>query len=422
MTNGYSEKLIGAKVRNPELSTLNWGMGYPVVCSLEPGLPAETVGLKLFDIITHVNGIDIKGMNIDSSNDLYNLNSSNLITVKRIGHRESLNLLIPWMDIPSNSISEREFIAETYPMRESVLMWLPPTTEFNLNVHTDPEVDFYNYYTFDFEYSNYENPAQEKNLSLIIQSELENLGLKRDKENPDILIAFQYYSGKKEQYIPPSQQLTTRYKTAYNVWTKQYETRQYVQSYETGNRTVTDYIMSLKVIFLDANKSRENTKLPPVIFQSEYETGGFGNPDLQNSIRLESFIGIVFGEMIGDNFPARLNRSRFYESRITMHKKPSIVLPNYNMTYFYTGIWYDKKVKEKINYVISGSPADNAGIKAGDMIQSMNEVKIKDWNKWLSYESFYDTASQTEKIVYKVKRNGKKMEFIVEPISLYFSY
>lgn len=54
-------------------------------------------------------------------------------------------------------------------------------------VYSDPEVSLYDYATFDFEFTE-NNIIQQKEIAGIIEKKLIGKNLKRDKENPDILI------------------------------------------------------------------------------------------------------------------------------------------------------------------------------------------------------------------------------------------
>lgn len=65
-----------------------------------------------------------------------------------------------------------------------------------------------------------------------------------------------------------------------------------------------------------------------------------------------------------------------------------------------------------ISETISGSPAEKAGLQSGDMILSINDVGIKDWDDVLNEVG----ASNPEKMMrVKVLRNGETIEFTLQP-------
>ena len=279
----------------------NWGKGYPVVVRVYPGTPADKAGLKKFDIITHINGKNLEGISENGFPDY--VKENNVLSIRRLGEKMPIELQSSTIDIPENSCTEfadlqnrSQYMASKsalFPKNiwfEKIYLSEPSLENINLNVYSDFEVNFLNYYTFDFEYTDTENPPQEKRLSQIIGNKLENMGLKRDTKNPDILIFLSAYVGKKEQYVPPTQQITTRHNVAWNIWTGLHN-RQYIESKQVGDYTRTTYLHSLKVAFLDANRAKKASKTPPIIWQGECDQE-FTDKNI------EAFTQKVFTEMI----------------------------------------------------------------------------------------------------------------------------
>ena len=68
----------------------------------------------------------------------------------------------------------------------STVEW-PLSFHNNTQIYSDPDVSLYDYSTFDFEFTE-NNVIQQKEISGIIEKELNKKNLKRDRETPDILI------------------------------------------------------------------------------------------------------------------------------------------------------------------------------------------------------------------------------------------
>ena len=233
----------------------------------------------------------------------------------------------------------------------------------------------------------------EKEIIAIILPKLQYIGLRQDKENPDILVMIDFYAGTEKEYVAPEQHITTRYKTEYNVWTQRHETRQYIGSYNTGGYNVIHYLINLKMVFLDTHKVKQGVKLPPIVWQAEY------NKSYKNPIEIKSIAGFVYDNML-------LNYLVKKEG-VTSH------------SYYYTGIFYDSDYK-KVVFVMPDSPAEKAGIKVGDIVKKINKTKIKSYqdliNSYISINSCsYQYGENRNGYVEKfyVLRNGEKMIFEV---------
>ena len=71
-----------------------------------------------------------------------------------------------------------------------------------IEVYSDPETDLYGYATYDFEYTD-RNTLQQKEAAAALVPLLQKKNLRRDRENPDILIFLEFYSDRRDQYVPP---------------------------------------------------------------------------------------------------------------------------------------------------------------------------------------------------------------------------
>lgn len=351
-------------------SNENWAKNKFVITSVTPHFPAQRAGLKPLDIILKVNGNSIDGMElIQLNNALFGqIGSTVTLTVKRIGQKDPQDMVLTRQaPLPTNCFTEGRLRNNlpSYAKRYN--------NTYNGNQFTsvdpkktmrDPEARFDEYNSFDFEYTNQENPILEKKLAAVLETYLTRKGLKRDKENPDLLVFINMYSGNEKQYIAPTQKISTRYQFGYDIWSG-WGNRQYVESQQTAGYTQVTYYATLKVAMLDAQKAKQQVKTPPLVWQSEF------NMIQNNEIDLMNIADNVYSSMVSQ-YPL----TDFYSTTVEKDRpsnSPSLEATN---NYFYTGLCYDITQPNKVVYVFQQSPAENAGVRAGDIIVSVNNRKM----------------------------------------------
>jgi hypothetical protein len=363
----------------------NYGSRQFLITNVVPNLPADKAGLKRSDVIISVNGKDAADMDAI-------VEPVTNIEVRKLGKKETVKIVMPPpVNYPKNAISEGTLV---YILSSFSILDKPLGLNNNLVVNgykrkiesfSDPEEDLLGFYSFDFEYTNTDNPAFEKEVAYMVQKNLEAMGLKRDKETPDCLIFIDFYTGKAENYVEPRQELRTRYQTKYNYFTQRYETLQYLETDTKGGYTVSTYIYNLKLTFLNAAKAKMQADIAPVIWQAEF------NSTTETSWDIKTFANIACNELIGSAYPYKVpyNYKRYY---VTNHSdcfcssEMSFDETKFNY-YYYTGIHYcnEKNLLNKVVFVASGSPADKAGIQAGDIITKIETTKLvknRDDAKW----------------------------------------
>jgi hypothetical protein len=147
----------------------------------------------------------------------------------------------------------------------------------SLNIYKDPDKDVSSFKTYSFDYTNKDNPLLEKELFKMLDGILAQKGLKRNDDNPDILITMSVFVGKKEAYIPPQSITTTRIE---NVWSMGmigntitgYNTPVPItETQTTPGYTEVSYYNNIRLNFLDYSKikSGEKLKSPPIIYMAE---------------------------------------------------------------------------------------------------------------------------------------------------------
>ena len=324
-----------------------------VVTTTLANFPVNKAGIKVGDVIIAVDGQAVDKKSFDSTGAKAIMD----LTVKRFGNQDTtFNISgIPCLSsdrIAESTYASRDITGYTdFYVAEKTLDIEP------ISIMSDPDIDFFQYATFDFEFTG-QNIMQQKEISPNIEKYLAMRGLKRDRQHPDILIFIDFYSDRREQYVPPTQALTTRYGTQYNVWTHRWETRQYVESYQNGNYTKVDYLSKLSIAIADAQKLSKGELETAKIWQADYEVLYKTKADLKD-----------FSDNIG------YEMLRFFPFNIQRIK---------TNTFWYAGIIYDSKIEGKVDGVVPDSPADQAGIKAGDIIKNCS------WGENTIFKKPYD--------------------------------
>ncbi|MDR1198211.1 MAG: DUF4136 domain-containing protein [Prevotellaceae bacterium] len=367
----------------------NWGKDYKVIYYVDP-LHVKSNSLKIGDIITHVDGVSTYQIDNAKFTNLCRgeVGSEAEFTVLRMGNPNPVKVRIT-RKLDEGYPAELDYALKIIDMNwksNDLSGWkiIHSGSNNQYQALSDREIDFFNYRTFDFEYTSQKQPLEEKNLAAVVEKILESKGLTRDRENPDMLVLLDFFSDKKEQYIPPTEQIQTRYRTHYNVFTKRYESRQYISSSTEGDYTKTEYLTSLDIIFMDAKKAKDgNSNVPPVIWSASYENISYNKPVILSEAQ--------------NCYPVMLN---FYP----------FVGWQYDFAYCDWGIYVDTKYSKTIAKVLPNSFAEKIGLQKDDIIQLINFVnfqKMKD----PSITSLMFAISNTHIGQIKVKRNGKTKSF-----------
>lgn len=283
------------------------------------------------------------------------------------------------------------------------------------------------YSTYDFDFTSREDPLMEKTLLNDLEKQLIEIGLKRNTVSPDILIIISFYSGQKDQFVPPQQIVSTRIQNYFN-WYWGYIPVPVTESKTKEGQTISTFLTNINVKFLDAN-DLSDSELPPVIWSSSYSEVSPEKTFLSDCSK-EIFKYLLL------QFP-----------RVEKENCENLVINNYT----FTGIIYDNDNLALIADVIPGSPAYEAGVKGGDAILKVNGRKIAEqlseqdpsimWDKradtknalryifinsdfrngnpaivdplTANFNGYKNPASGP--LIFEVRRGGKKMELSVKP-------
>lgn len=462
--NGFSQKLIRDNFSGMEMELCN-NNKYLRVIKLISGSPADLSFIKPGDIILR---IDEK--NIGEINHIENYFENNNKTVK-IGLENGKEFDIPRVTInlfSDNYMTECELFSKIviFQIKEicSNNTFMNPREEYEIfdekfqtvknpqayNIETyassssgmckrilyNPKLNYYNHNqvtiladgttdisainTFDFDYLSQADPLMEKTLLNKLEDHLTKLGLTRNTENPDILILINFYSGQKDNYVPPQQIVSTKIKTYFN-WYWGYIPVPVAETKMKSGYTETNYLINISLKFLDAHRI-ENSKVPPVIWNGSYSEIG------PKKVFINDAADDIY-ELLLFHFPF-----------LTDVNSENLRINNFTNT----GLIFDKNNMNKIADVIPGSAADKAGIKKGDLIY-LNGKKDWKWddNNMLALSDDCDLAylfygsnlmdgdsryfkplfwhnnkfrqSLSQPIIFSGKRNNEKLKFEVIP-------
>ncbi len=342
---------------NPGVIGINFELSadsqYLKAVHIAEGFPGDIYGLKYGDRIYTINDTKVREL-ANPVNEIKGLPG----TYVKLGIRQYYMDSIVVVSIPrilpvAGTLMSEGQIASNIHSNINTDQRIPSS----MAVLADNEVDFYKYRTFDFDYSSADDPLLEKELFKILEKRLIDKGMIRDKTKPDVLILMKFFSGQKEQYIPPQQIVSTRVQTIYD-WRWGLVPMPITQTNTQGGYTEVTYLTSISLKFLDANLI-STSKLPPVLWSGSISQAS------KNKMSLIEKCDHLYGWLLFQ-FPYVTYPNSEY---------------NYGVKYAYTGIIYNKNDLRTVAGVIPGSPAAEAGIQKGDEIVEINNYKIhKQWS------------------------------------------
>jgi hypothetical protein len=385
------------------------------------GSPADIAGLKIGDRIYRIDDEDVAKISDPVSHIKGVPGTSVKLTIGRQFDGSTMDVNVPRISVPFGNddyVSEKKLTYFIHTSNSYDKMLDIVTDKQSMALQSDPDRDILAYKTYDYDYSSVDDPLTEKALLKEVGKKLDSKGMHRDTENPDMLVLITFYSGQKEQYVPPQQMVSTKVKTVYN-WYWGFIPMPITESTTTEGHTDVTYYNMIGLKFLDAHEI-ETSKVPPVIW------AGSVSKVMTEKVLLTDQAEGFFDKML--------------------FQFPEIWFPNsesyYLEEYAYTGLWYNMNDLRTIIEVNPGSPADKAGIKKGDKIININgyglpknfeDAKGKgEFDVWhnmatvgpqsgLRYLFMYmglnfkPYKTEVTTLTFKVERNGDKMSIDVTP-------
>lgn len=330
----------------------SWGYGEPVVLTVEPFSPAAKAGIKVDDIIMEVNGAATYLRNYPTiATWLFDATSSDIkLTIRNVDtYFKEYEIKRDCKSV--NALSEFH-LADAYAFYS-----LEDTNDraFSLPLKVDPNsnVDFSDYHTFDFLKEDTSVPDVDYYINSQIEKALIGRGLVRDTKDPDIIVQTYYTYQPNLKY-----NATANNKNLYS-WRFDSETQEMVKlpilsADDVNAESKGQFILELGVRFFD-KKYIDKDKMTQIwdCRSREFVTEDY---DIQEYAKLHAPLLMM-------QYPYSLAKTT---AKYLVSKK------GFN----YTGLNFDSKDIANITDVDLNSPAYQAGIRPGDRITKIGNIKF----------------------------------------------
>lgn len=326
----------------------NWGNGLPVVQSVYPYSSAESAGMRAGDLIETIDGIPAANVQPEEISQLLNRAGSNELV---LGIR---NLANPLREIIIRKECKRKEAITEEQLAVAYSLYSPESTyerQFTcpFAYTVQPGVNYADFKTYAFTMPDPDNEALENALNECIAKELNGKGLKETSENPDMLVQTFYFFDKNPAYRGENKIRVKKEPVyRYNSLTRQMEVFPFLPVSSSASEA--EYVLQLGFRFIDRRNPDKN-KLQ-VVWECE------ANEKLGTPYKLQEYAKI-FVPLLCMNYPY-----------VKTARNPKYVV-NYE-TYNYTGIRYDMGRLEQVVAVDRNSPAQAAGIRSRDLIESID--------------------------------------------------
>ncbi|NDW17624.1 PDZ domain-containing protein [Dysgonomonas sp. 216] len=327
----------------------NWGYGEPVILSVESNSPAKRAGIQPGDIIMEINGAATYLRNYQTiASWLFNSDSDySILTIR------NLNTYFKEYELPRqcrsiNSIGEYE-LATSFSMY-SIEDTQERSFTLPLKIAANKDVDYTDYHTFSFMETS-GAPDVDSYINAEIERALLEKGLVLDNENPDILVQTDY-----------SYQPNPKLRNSTNKKTWRYD-------------PITEKMVLLPIFSGDDSNAEQEGSIELHFSIRFYEQKLIDpeNPTLiweanvreylsNDSYSLEDYIR-THASLIMMQFPYSVDKT-FARYTVSFKK------------YNYTGLNYNFDDLKTITEVDPNSPAYNAGIKPGAIIEKIDGSKF----------------------------------------------
>lgn len=346
----------------------NWGYGEPVIINITPGSPAERAGLKLNDIILEVNQSGtylkphhtIKAWMLDNDAKDIEISIRNLET-------EFRTIRIEKDCRDRNGIDESKLapVFAFYSLEDVQNR----TFHIPMKISTNEKSVLSDYRTFDFAPVQEGTPDIDARISVIFERMLRERGLKRDQDDPDFIIQTFYSYQSNPDYNSPipddaKDVANWRFDIKNN---KMVKVPIYSPTEAVSNNSV-PYFLEFGYRFYDRKYVEPGEMVQ--IWECEVKERLKSNYGLENYLELN--LPLI---LLKYPYPGNMNLGT-YEVNF--------------LQYNYTGLNYNIDNISQIAHVDSKSPAHIAGIESGDIIKSIQGVKLSNNLKSLtdSYRRF----------------------------------
>lgn len=332
-----------------EVSTSKlWGYNKPIVISVYPYSPAESAGLKQYDIIEKIDGVSTADISDDDLAELLNPANKDQVVLTVSNLTDEIREVLVKKECKRTSAIEELQLASAFSMYS-----LESTADYAFvcpfqTTTTADEIDLTKYKTFGFSSIDENNSELEKSINASIRSELTKKGLRYVSSKPDMLVQTYYLFDSNSLYkgkASSKKEATYRYDYSsgkmvkipfLNVSSGQSEAR---------------YLLQFGFRLVD-----QKTVAGRVIWECE------ANELLDDNYSLDDYVRIHIPLMCMQYPYVKYNRNVMF--RVSQK------------AYNYTGISYNIDRLYEIADVDPASPAAEAGIQPGDIIAQIEGQKL----------------------------------------------
>lgn len=177
-----------------------WGYGKPVIISVYPYSPAENAGVKRYDIIEKVEGIPVGELTPDDFSQMLNPFDKDRVRLTLRNYDSPAREVVVMKEcLPTNTIKEEQLATAfgMYSLENAVERSF--TCPFKTTV-TEDNINFLNFRTFAFSEIEESNAAMENTINASIRKELQSKGMAYDAVNPDIVVQTYYFFDKNPKF------------------------------------------------------------------------------------------------------------------------------------------------------------------------------------------------------------------------------
>ena len=329
----------------------SWGDGKPVILSITPLSPADAAGLKINDVIESINGATTQGQMSETIVDwLQNSDAKIQLVVSNLKESNKEVSLLKECQL-NNSLNERDLapVYSFYSLEDvqSRSFTCPFKTTINMDVQLK------NYKTFGFVAIDENNRKLEEIINKEIKESLEHRGLVYADNQPDLIVHTYYSYNKNPNYHASANTEKFPIECRYNMHTKAMENLPiYYNPLIHTNQA--EFFLKLGIRLIDRKKSSDDNLF--TVWECE------ANELLQSNYSLDKYSQFHIPLMVMQYpYPKSFERAEFYYSRFR---------------YNYTGIGYNVNDLKEIADIDLSSPAYEAGLRPGDVVEKINGIKF----------------------------------------------
>lgn len=328
-----------------------WGYGEPVILSVEPFSPAEKAGIKPGDIIMEINGTAtyLRDYKTIASWLFDTFSPSAVFTIRNMDtYFKEYELGRKCEEISSLSESAMASAFSMYSVEDTQERGFSIPAQ----ILNNKNVDYSDYHTFNF-IIDPDAPEIDKEIMAIIEKALLQKGLTRSVNDPDMMVQTYYTYQPNTKYDATRSANIDQY-----IWRYDSRTEQMIKlpilSGNAAAQSYGRYMLEYGIRFFD-RKYVDPTKLTQIWDCQVVEY-------LSNKYSLEEYARI-HTPLLLMNFPYTTNTNSV--NYVVSYKK-----------YNYTGISLDVNDMKRITNVDEASPAYLAGIRTGDILKKIGDMKF----------------------------------------------